>query len=348
MARGRMINTTIALDPEFNALSPAAQLLFMRTIPHLDRDGLVIGQPTALWAQIAPLMPDYLPLMAGAIDEWAAAGFVRVIPTKIGPVLYFNSFHTNQVGMRWDREPASRIPLPDGIKRTPDGLEFNDGDLTANCRKNDGNPPSNGRPEVEVEVEVEREGGGLSARAHSVAAPTYVLPPQRAGQPINFGNPTGKSRREQIVTDAYMSQARQLGIEPAEFTAATNDLASICGKRSYIDAVDDDGTLSDIKGAVISLARLGYGRDKYDAVRQDWREANPWMDVPIPSTRQLVKHAALMKDGQAERVEPAKRTEQDAYRESIARTTASIQRDVQRTMEKFGKPMTRGQRNANH
>ena len=40
MARGRMISCAIATDEDFNNMSVDAQFLFMRAVPHLDRDGL--------------------------------------------------------------------------------------------------------------------------------------------------------------------------------------------------------------------------------------------------------------------------------------------------------------------
>lgn len=164
MARGRMISTTIALDPEFNAMTEEAQLCFLRTVPHLDRDGLIIGQPAALWATIAPLMPSLLPRIPTVIAEWQRAGLVQVFDTKIGPVLYFDGFHRNQVGIRYDREPASRYPLPDDCERTPDGI-----------RQVSGNVPleEEVEREVEREVEAEEERPAAAAKSSSVVSPAW-------------------------------------------------------------------------------------------------------------------------------------------------------------------------------
>jgi hypothetical protein len=163
MARGRMINTTIALDPEFNAMSLEAQILFLRTIPHLDRDGLIIGQPAALWATVAPLQPALMATMQDAIDEWVLAGLVEVLPTKIGAVVYFSSFHTNQVGMRYDREPASRLPLPEGYERTADGLRKVADNPPEDIRQESDNPPREDQSEVEREDQSESEKEDRSA-----------------------------------------------------------------------------------------------------------------------------------------------------------------------------------------
>ena len=53
MARGRLLSTDIASDPDLNRLSPDAERLYLRTIPHLDRDGLISGHPMLLWAAAA-------------------------------------------------------------------------------------------------------------------------------------------------------------------------------------------------------------------------------------------------------------------------------------------------------
>ena len=161
MARGRMVATTIALDPEFNGMSDVAQLCFLRAVPHLDRDGLIIGQPAALWATIAPLQSAWLPLMQDIVNEWVRAGLVIVFDTKIGPVLYFDGFHKNQVGLRYDREPPSRLPLPDGYERTADGIRQVSGNLPASIRQPSGKMPQ--QVEVEVEVEVEDKAAATAA-----------------------------------------------------------------------------------------------------------------------------------------------------------------------------------------
>jgi len=162
-----MVATTIALDPEFNAMSDTAQLCFLRAVPHLDRDGLIIGQPAALWATIAPLQPAWLPLMQDVVNEWVRAGLVLVFDTKIGPVLYFDGFHKNQVGLRYDREPPSRLPLPDGYERTADGIRQVSGNLPASIRQPSGKLPQ--QVEVEVEVEVEDKAATATAAADSPA-----------------------------------------------------------------------------------------------------------------------------------------------------------------------------------
>lgn len=128
MARGRMINQTIAEDLEFNEMSIEAQLMFVRAIPFLDRDGLINGHPSILFGKIAPLLPTLLPQMPTIINEWLTAGLVfRYFDGKT-PVLHFKGFTQNQIGLRYDREPESQFATPPGYTRTKTGLQKNAGD----------------------------------------------------------------------------------------------------------------------------------------------------------------------------------------------------------------------------
>lgn len=123
MARGRMLSQSIALDVEFNRMSMEAQFVFMRTIPHLDRDGLVLGNPVALWAKVAPLLPDLMPKTEGIISEWVKACLVVAYDSPYGAVLYFKGFNKNQPNMRYDRESESLFPPPPGYYRNGNGIE---------------------------------------------------------------------------------------------------------------------------------------------------------------------------------------------------------------------------------
>lgn len=123
MARGRMINQTIAEDIEFNEMSIEAQLMFVRAIPFLDRDGLINGHPAILVGKVAPLLTDMFGKMAAIIEEWLAAGLViRYMDGKVA-LLYFTGFTQNQIGMRYEREPESQFAPPPGHIRTATGLQ---------------------------------------------------------------------------------------------------------------------------------------------------------------------------------------------------------------------------------
>lgn len=149
-----MLNSKIAEDIKFNGMSIDAQFLFMRTIPFLDRDGITLGHPALLWSKVAPLLPQYAATMGGIIDEWEQAGFVVRYQDGDTPLLFFPGFRKNQVGMRYDREPASEHAPPPGYVRGRDGLEqANDTPQTKpippTANTNGAHPPTDGSSEMD-------------------------------------------------------------------------------------------------------------------------------------------------------------------------------------------------------
>ena len=132
MARGRMISCAIATDEDFNNMSVDAQFLFMRAVPHLDRDGLVSGTLNSLWAKIAPLLPQYISRMGGIVNEWVEHDFVVRYRDGKREVLFFKGFCKNQANMRYDREAESIFSPPPGYKRTERGLQIDDKSVGGN------------------------------------------------------------------------------------------------------------------------------------------------------------------------------------------------------------------------
>ena len=122
MARGRMLNSTIATDDRLNALSPSAQRLWFYTLPHIDRDGLIDGRPPVLWAKAAPLQFDLMDITGQIISEWVACGLVVRYNGDRTPVLFFPAFQRNQVNMRYSHEAPSVFPPPPGFYRDDGGL----------------------------------------------------------------------------------------------------------------------------------------------------------------------------------------------------------------------------------
>lgn len=114
MARGRFLSESIAKDARLNSLSVEAELVYLMTIPHLDRDGLIEGDPDVLWGTVCPKRRMFLDRMAGFIQEWTIAGLVLAYDTDDGVVLWFKGFTKNQLGLRYDRETPSKFsPPPD-------------------------------------------------------------------------------------------------------------------------------------------------------------------------------------------------------------------------------------------
>lgn len=150
MARGRMVSTTIGTDKRLNGLSMESHFLFLMTVPHLDRDGLVLGDAPVLASIAIPRRPELHAQVDALIQEWIDCKVVVAFDSDDGRVLYFPGFMKNQPGMRHDREPASNLPVPPGYVRTTSGLTPDDsktpsGNLPADFRQPSGNQP----PEVE-------------------------------------------------------------------------------------------------------------------------------------------------------------------------------------------------------
>jgi hypothetical protein len=170
MARGRMVNCTVATDKRLATLSIEAEYLYLKTIPHLDRDGLLLGDASLLWALVAPRRPELLDDTKSYIEEWIHAKLVIAYDTPDGLALYYPGFAKNQIGMRYDREPESTIQAPPGYVRTASGL------VPDNSRDVSGNPPadfrqSSGSYPAEVKLKEEKvEVKGMERKAP--AAPT--------------------------------------------------------------------------------------------------------------------------------------------------------------------------------
>jgi hypothetical protein len=170
MARGRMVSTTVATDKRLADLSLTAEYLYLKTIPHLDRDGLILGDAPLLWGKVAVRRPELLPMTEDLISEWLAQdGLVIAYDTPDGCALYFPGFAKNQVGMRYDREPESTIACPPGFARTPaglvpDGSRDASGNHPADFRQPSGNHPSEVKG-IEVKREVKGKEKNLAPAA---------------------------------------------------------------------------------------------------------------------------------------------------------------------------------------
>lgn len=164
MARGRMLNQKIAEDIDFNAMSVEAQFIFMRTVPFLDRDGLIVGHPPLLWSKVAPLLPQYAAKMPAIIDEWIAAEFVVKYTDGKTPLLFFKGFSKNQVGMRYDREPQSIYPVPPGYYRNGNGIEPIEQKPEPLHTSSDDAPPTSGN----LPADIRQPSGTLSAEENRI------------------------------------------------------------------------------------------------------------------------------------------------------------------------------------
>ena len=123
MARARLVSVQIASDDNLNKLSPDAERLYLRTLPHLDRDGLITGHPMLLWAKVAPLRMELMDVCNALIQEWVQQGLVVRYPGADGqPVLYFKGFRRHNANIPYTDEAPSIYPPPPGWLRTKHGI----------------------------------------------------------------------------------------------------------------------------------------------------------------------------------------------------------------------------------
>jgi hypothetical protein len=197
MANGRFVSASVATDKRLNDLSLEAELLYLKTIPHLDRDGLILGEPLALWGQVARRRPELMTRMAALVDEWVESGLVVRYEADGDPILWFVGFTKNQQGMRYAREAESRLPPPPGYARLSTGLvrehggegaagmveplSMNAGVSPELVRSDAGVGTAEVKGEVKGEVEVKGEGEvkgqGALRRAEPLPADPPSLPP---------------------------------------------------------------------------------------------------------------------------------------------------------------------------
>jgi hypothetical protein len=121
MAKARMLSTKAGSDPDLNSMSIEAELIFLLTIPHLDRDGLISGDPIPLWGKVAPRRVELMDKMPRIIQEWVEHNLVLRYAWKDGHVLFFKGFRKHNANMVYEREPESDLPPPPGFHRLKGG-----------------------------------------------------------------------------------------------------------------------------------------------------------------------------------------------------------------------------------
>ena len=124
-----MLSIDVASDPELNRLSPDAERLYLRALPHLDRDGLITGVPALLWATVAPLRIELMDKTLALVNEWVQQGIVIRYEGPDGPILFFKGFRRHQANLPYGKETPSRFPPPPGWHRCRDGLIPDDAEL---------------------------------------------------------------------------------------------------------------------------------------------------------------------------------------------------------------------------
>lgn len=155
MASGRFLSTSVSEDVRLNGISVEAQMLYLMTIPHLDRDGIINGNPSVLRGRVCPLREDFQSKMTAIINEWVQVGLVIKYTAGDDTALWFKGFSKNNPLTHYGREKASKFAPPPGYIRGEKGLIANDEnklpDISGKMPDDSGNSPR----EVEVEVEVD-------------------------------------------------------------------------------------------------------------------------------------------------------------------------------------------------
>ena len=123
MAKGRLISSEIALDPELNTMSIEALFCYIVAFTNLDRDGLLDAHPNKLWAMICPYKIELLDRMPHIVEEWLRSG--KVLRYAIGGgqhALFFKDFRRYNLRMKYHNEAESAFPPPPGWVRSKAGL----------------------------------------------------------------------------------------------------------------------------------------------------------------------------------------------------------------------------------
>lgn len=333
MARGRMINTTIAEDEKFNAMSVDAQFIFMRTLPHLDRDGLIAGNTSLLWARVAPLLVDYAVRMESIVYEWEDNGFAIRYNDGKRDVIFFPSFRKNQFGMRYEKEAPSQFACPPGYVRTSDGLvekhEF-ESKINGNNGGKQGTDlgrTKDGKGTLEVEVEVEGEYTHVCAhedenpplfaslaesapQAKETAQTAVTEKAQPQTQPEFRESLSGeympgltRPKRYQMQTSVTqtVSDAQKFGVQPQQFREMVDCLLAGCAKRALADTDSPDGeqVLLHAQSTTLTLVKLDTRFRSVTGIQSifDSWENNDFRGGTVPSSGQVLEHASKMVAG---------------------------------------------------
>lgn len=132
MARGRMISKDASRDPDLNRLPIEAELVYVLSLAHLDRDGLISGEPQLLFSDACPLRAELLDKMPAIIQSWIDAQLIIRYEWKDGPLLYFPGFRKHNSNLEYTKEPTSKYPPPPHFTRCEFGLLPDDLDAALN------------------------------------------------------------------------------------------------------------------------------------------------------------------------------------------------------------------------
>lgn len=120
MADGRFVSKSIAQSEQLGRVSLEADYLFGRCIPHLDREGRMIGNPELVRSLVCPLRAELTAeRIRELLGELVREELVIWYEAAGRQCLFFPGFARHQRGMRKKREAPSRFPPPGGKDAQP-------------------------------------------------------------------------------------------------------------------------------------------------------------------------------------------------------------------------------------
>jgi hypothetical protein len=284
MARGRFLNASIAADLALNSLSLEAHWLYMMTIPHLDRDGLIIADTYVLFGKVCPRRPELIGRIDDLIAEWVASELVIVYPTRKGKVAFFKGFGKNQQGMHYSREAASDLDVPSGYERTDRGVEPIQEEVSSESEQGempfeptpDQLPTNSGLTPAELEVEVKEEGESVR-EAHK--------------------SPPRQKTRQELTRDraSRLSAGEFAGCNPKLLTVLTNEVKHIYGYDTLIDDPGDDKLEDKLRREAYRLWQTGFQDvQAMEMLADNWRTFSAGFKIKRPQGDQLYELAVSL------------------------------------------------------
>ena len=109
-----MLNRAISQSKKMSELSDdTSRLLFTWAIPHLDRDGRMKADPSLFKSIVCPRLEIDTDKVAEFLQEWHDVGAIIWYDSDDGDkYLFCIGWKRQQIGLRYEREAASRCPAP--------------------------------------------------------------------------------------------------------------------------------------------------------------------------------------------------------------------------------------------
>jgi len=278
MARGRMLSTTIAGDQRLNSLSIEAEYLFLKAVPHLDRDGLIYGKANLLWAKACPERMELLPRIDALVTEWVQKSLVLRYETADGPVLYFYGFRKNQTGIRYDREAASIFAPPPGYIRKDgkDGGLFTVEEAAKVTIQTDDEPDTDdGQTDAEPATDELPTNSGVTPDEIPLKAKESKVNQSKLNKGESNAAPSPDAR---VAKQPHQKHVATMTALNAKLDAKTrvsyvDPIATYLGLKDLIDADDESDWLVKIHNSAITINKMGVTVEHLRRWWKTWNES---------------------------------------------------------------------------